>query len=76
MIHQGKKLVAFVDDGFSLAPGQHGCHKTADLNILLLAILVRNADGIIFDESRLIVDGYFFIQKITKGLEFPGYSQG
>jgi hypothetical protein len=54
-LHQLHQFFAFVDDGGAVAPGKYGCKKAGYFNILLFRKQVRNANGIVFNERRLIV---------------------
>jgi hypothetical protein len=54
IVHQRQQLIAFVDDGGSVAPCKNGSEKSCDFYILLLAELMRDGNWIFFNERGLI----------------------
>ena len=55
VVHAAQQLVALVDDGGPLPPGQQRGEEGRDFNILPLAEAVRNLNGVVFDKFRAVV---------------------
>ena len=55
IVHAAQQLVALVDDGGPLPPGQQRGEEGRDFNILPLAEAVRNLNGVVFDKFRAVV---------------------
>lgn len=62
-IHSFNQFFAFLNDGNPLSPGEYGCKESHDFNVLFLGKQMRNTNGVIFNESLLVVLFVFFIQK-------------
>jgi hypothetical protein len=54
-VHSLQQFPAFIDDGGSIAPGEHGCEKSGYFNVLLSGELVRDTDGVACNKARLII---------------------
>ncbi len=63
VVHEVHQLPAFADDGGTVAPGKNGRQETGDLDILLFAEQVRDADRIGGDKIGPVVLGGFCVQE-------------
>ncbi|MCY1554984.1 hypothetical protein D9M68_916020 [compost metagenome] len=63
VIHPVHQLLAFMDNGFTLAPGQNGGKKGGNFDILLLAELMRNTYGVAFNKAGPVILQHFGIKK-------------
>ena len=66
IIHHGKKLSAFSDNRFSLAPGEDCSEQTRDLDVLFFSEGMRNGYRIILNETRLVVEIRFFVKELLE----------
>src|SRR5665213_4591991 len=62
-IHQGDQLVAFIDDGYALPPGQHRGPKAHDLDILRFAETVLDRNRVVLYKLRPVVLIHLAVQK-------------
>ncbi len=60
-IHQFYQFTGIVDDGFALAPGEHGRPEAHDLAVLFETELVGNRNGVGLNKTGAVVliDGGF-----------------
>lgn len=62
ILHHSKQLFAFPDYSGTLAPGQNGCPKGGNFNVLLLGISMWDGNRVIRNKTRAIVFPYFVVQ--------------
>src|SRR5258708_35164725 len=65
IIHQSHQLIAFIDDGDTLSPCQHGGEQTRNFDVLFFTEPVWNRDRIIFDKPGMVVLLNLGLKKVT-----------
>ena len=62
-IHQMDQLLAFGENRFPLPPGKNCCKQPHDFDVLFPGKLMRNADGVIFNEIRMVIEIVLFVKQ-------------
>ena len=63
MAHQIHQPDSILNNHFPVSPGEDGCQKSGDLDVLLQVIAMRDRNRIGFDEMRSVVQGNLLLKK-------------
>ena len=66
IVHHRHQLLGLVNDGRPLPPRQHRCEEPRYLNVLLLLVLVRNGNRIVFDKTWTVELFYLRVKEILQ----------
>jgi hypothetical protein len=76
VVHHRQQFPALADDRNPLSPGQDRGKQSADLDVLLFTEGMRDRNGIVRDERRLVVVQYFLVEKVLPFKNFVFSVQG
>lgn len=74
VVHMPHQFRAFVDDAGAVAPGEDGSKEAGNFYVLQFAEAVRDANGVICNEIRMIIGSRFRIQEVLQLLDLHSVS--